>query len=80
MLILYVQLSECIIVLAGKTLSTINENTKNAFEDYKKSFCMICYKLYEYGLQEHDKRTEEIRLFETTVNEGKESAQDEARR
>ncbi|XP_012223445.2 dynein regulatory complex subunit 3-like [Linepithema humile] len=65
---------------AGKTLSTINKDTKNAFEDYKKSFCTICYELYEYGLQEHDKRTEEIRLFETAVNEGKENTQNEARK
>lgn len=64
----------------GKTLSAINEDTRNAFEEYKKSFSAICRELYELGLQEHNKRTEEIRLFEVTVNEGKEEAQNQMRR
>ncbi|XP_011699185.1 PREDICTED: leucine-rich repeat-containing protein 48-like isoform X2 [Wasmannia auropunctata] len=65
---------------AGRTLSTLNESTQNAFEEYKKSFVAICQKLYKLGLQENDKRTEEIRLFEVAVNEGKENTQNEARR
>ncbi|XP_011171581.1 dynein regulatory complex subunit 3 isoform X2 [Solenopsis invicta] len=65
---------------AGKTLSTINENAQNAFEEYKKSFIAICYELYELGLQESDKRTEEIKSFEIVINEGKENTQNEARR
>ncbi|XP_018047328.1 PREDICTED: dynein regulatory complex subunit 3-like [Atta colombica] len=65
---------------AGRTLSTINENTQNAFEEYKKSFVAICHELCELGLQENDRRTEEIRLFETAVNEGKTNMQNEARR
>ncbi|XP_018378000.1 PREDICTED: dynein regulatory complex subunit 3-like [Trachymyrmex cornetzi] len=65
---------------AGKTLSTINANTQNAFEEYKKSFVAICHELYELGLRENDRRTEEIRLFEITVNEGKTNMQNEARR
>jgi len=66
--------------VAGRTLSTINENTQNAFEEYKKSFVAICHELCELGLQENDRRTEEIRLFETAVNEGKTNMQNEARR
>jgi len=66
--------------VAGKTLSTINESTQNAFEEYKKSFIAICYELYELGLRENDRRTEDIRLFEVAVNEGKENTQNEARR
>lgn len=65
--------------IAGKTLSTINENTQNAFEEYKKSFVVICYELYELGLRENDRRTEEIRLFEIAINEGKENTQNEAK-
>ncbi|XP_012058247.1 PREDICTED: leucine-rich repeat-containing protein 48-like [Atta cephalotes] len=66
--------------VAGRTLSTINENTQNAFEEYKKSFVAMCHELCELGLQENDRRTEEIRLFETAVNEGKTNMQNEARR
>jgi len=66
--------------VAGRTLSIINENTQNAFEEYKKSFIAICYELYELGLRENDKRTEDVRLFEVVVNEGKENTQNEARR
>ncbi|XP_011865507.1 PREDICTED: leucine-rich repeat-containing protein 48-like [Vollenhovia emeryi] len=65
---------------AGRTLSTINETTQNAFEEYKKSFVAICHELYELGLRENDSRTEDIRLFEVAVNEGKENTQNEARR
>ncbi|XP_050445114.1 dynein regulatory complex subunit 3-like [Cataglyphis hispanica] len=65
---------------AGRLLSTINEDTQNAFEEYKKSFSAICHELYELGLQEHDKRIEEIRLFELVVNEGKENKQNVARK
>ncbi|KYN34092.1 Leucine-rich repeat-containing protein 48 [Trachymyrmex septentrionalis] len=66
--------------VAGRTLSMINENTQNAFEEYKKSFVDICHELYELGLRENDKRAEEIRLFKITVNEGKTNMQNEARR
>ncbi|CAL1687377.1 unnamed protein product [Lasius platythorax] len=65
---------------AGRMLSTINEDTQNAFEEYRKSFSAICHELYELGLQEHDKRTEEMRLFELVVNEGKENKQNTARK
>ncbi|XP_018405837.1 PREDICTED: dynein regulatory complex subunit 3-like [Cyphomyrmex costatus] len=65
---------------AGKTLSTINENTQNIFEEYQKSFVAICHELYELGLRENDRRVEEIRLFEVVVNEGKKNMQIEARR
>lgn len=61
-------------------MSTINETTQNAFEEYKKSFTAICYELYELGLREDNKRTEDIKLFEGVVNEGKENKQNEARR
>ncbi|XP_029177734.1 dynein regulatory complex subunit 3-like isoform X3 [Nylanderia fulva] len=64
----------------GRILSTINEDTQNAFEEYRKSFSAICHNLHELGLQEHDKRTEEIRLFELVVNEGKENKQNVARK
>ncbi|KMQ90308.1 leucine-rich repeat-containing protein 48-like protein [Lasius niger] len=65
---------------AGRMLSTINEDTQNAFEEYRKSFSAICHELYELGLQEHDKRTEEMRLFELVVNEVKENKQNTARK
>ncbi|XP_072749124.1 dynein regulatory complex subunit 3 [Anoplolepis gracilipes] len=65
---------------AGRMLSTINEDTQKAFEEYKKTFSATCHELYELGLQEHDKRTEEIRLFELVVNEGKENKQNAARK
>lgn len=66
--------------VAGRMLSMINENTQNAFEEYKKSFIAICHELYKLGLRENDRRTEEIKLFEIDVYEGKENAQNEARR
>ncbi|RLU16950.1 hypothetical protein DMN91_011019 [Ooceraea biroi] len=64
----------------GRTLSLINEDTQNAFAQYRKSFSAICNELFELGLQEHRKRAEEVRLFEVAVNEGKESTQSEARK
>jgi ferritin-like protein len=66
--------------LDGKTLSTINEDAKQAFKDYKELFCAMCNELYEIGLQEHKKRLEEIRLFKKAVNGGKETTQNEARK
>lgn len=61
-------------------LSLINEDTQKTFEEYRKSFSKICNKLCEVGLEEHNKRLEEIRLFEVAVNGGKESTQNKARR
>jgi len=58
----------------------INENTQNAFEEYKNSFIIICHELYELGLRENDRRTEEIKSFEVAINKIKENAQNEARR
>lgn len=66
--------------IAGRALSTINEDTQHAFEEYKESFITICHELYELGLRENEKRTEEMRLFEVAVNKGKENMQNEARR
>lgn len=66
--------------LVGRELSTTNENVQNEFEKYKNSFTTICHKLYEFGLEEHKKRTEEIRLFEAAIDKGKENTQDESRR
>jgi len=66
--------------VAGRKLSMINENTQHAFEEYKKSFIIICHELCELGLRENNKRTEEIKLFEVAINKGKENAQNEARR
>ncbi|XP_020297321.1 dynein regulatory complex subunit 3-like [Pseudomyrmex gracilis] len=64
----------------GTKLSTINKNIQNEFEKYKNSFTTICHKLYEFGLEEHEKRTEEIRLFKSAVDKGKENTQNESRR
>jgi len=66
--------------LGGKTLSTLNEDAENAYEEYKTSFCAICNELYEIGLQEHKKRLEEVQMFESAVNGGKKTTQNEARK
>lgn len=67
-------------MLEGKTLSAINQDTRDTFEEYGKHFSAKCRELYELGLQEHSKRTEEMRLFELAVNEGKEEMQNRSRR
>ncbi|KAL0101039.1 hypothetical protein PUN28_018712 [Cardiocondyla obscurior] len=65
---------------ANKIFSTINEDTKNAFEEYKKSFIAICHGLCELGLRENDRRTEDMRSFQVAVNEDKKNTQNKARR
>lgn len=80
MYIYYIIFIYTYICIVGRKLSTINESTQNAFEEYKKTFSATCHELYELGLREHDKRTEEIRLFECVINEGKENKQNIARK
>lgn len=58
----------------------VTEETQKTFEKYRESFSAICNELCELGLQERDKRTEEIALFEVAVNEGKENMLNETRR
>ncbi|XP_033211386.1 dynein regulatory complex subunit 3-like isoform X1 [Belonocnema kinseyi] len=62
----------------GRALMSLNEETEEAYEQYKRTFSEQCHELFELGLKEQERRTEEIRLYEETVNKGKEDAQKEA--
>ncbi|XP_032677212.1 dynein regulatory complex subunit 3-like isoform X2 [Odontomachus brunneus] len=64
----------------GKTLSMVTEETQDIFEKYRESFSAICNELCELGLQEHNKRNEEMALYEAAVNEGEENMQNESRK
>ncbi|XP_053971815.1 dynein regulatory complex subunit 3-like isoform X1 [Hylaeus volcanicus] len=64
----------------GIELTMVNEETQNAYEEYKESFSLMCQELCEVGLKEHEKRTYEINLFTNAVNEGKEATQDQGRK
>ncbi|XP_014611574.1 PREDICTED: leucine-rich repeat-containing protein 48-like [Polistes canadensis] len=55
----------------GKDLSAVNNDTKNAFEEYRNKISSICYEFYEIGLKEQVKRDNEIKLFNDAVNDGK---------
>ncbi|OAD51970.1 Leucine-rich repeat-containing protein 48, partial [Eufriesea mexicana] len=59
----------------GIDLSMVNEDTQNAYEEYKINFSTICKEICEIGLKEHDKRINEINTFDNAVNEGKGSSQ-----
>ncbi|KAG7202439.1 hypothetical protein KM043_018743 [Ampulex compressa] len=63
----------------GKALSMVNEDTQNAFKEYGRTFSTICQELFELGLKEKDKRTNEIELFNTDINKGKEIIEDNCR-
>ncbi|XP_017795618.1 PREDICTED: dynein regulatory complex subunit 3-like [Habropoda laboriosa] len=63
----------------GKELSMVNEDTQNAFEQYKINFITICEELCEIGIKENDKRMGEINVFNTAVNEGKTASQNQGR-
>ncbi|XP_012283171.1 dynein regulatory complex subunit 3 [Orussus abietinus] len=63
----------------GKDLQGLNDDTQNAFEEYRKIFSAISQELYELGLKEQIKRSDEITLFKDIVNEGKDANQKDAR-
>lgn len=63
----------------GIELSMVNEETQNTYEEYKKNFIALCQELCDIGLKAHDQRMDEIKLFTTAVNEGKESSQNRGR-
>lgn len=64
----------------GKELSLLNEDTRDLYDEYEKKFMDLCRQLFEFGLQEQEKRSEEIRLFEKIVDEGQEAVHAEGRR
>lgn len=57
----------------------VNEDTQNAYEQYKINFSTLCQELCEVGLKEHDKRLDEINLYNIGVNEGKNISQNQGR-
>ncbi|KAK1125439.1 hypothetical protein K0M31_005804 [Melipona bicolor] len=63
----------------GKDLSMVNEDTQNAFEEYKINFSALCKEFCEIGLEEHDKRINEINLYDIAVNEGKSISENRGR-
>ncbi|KZC12151.1 Leucine-rich repeat-containing protein 48, partial [Dufourea novaeangliae] len=63
----------------GKELTTVNEDTQTAYEEYEKSFTVLCQEFCETGLKDHERRTNEINLFTTAVNKGKKESQDQGR-
>ncbi|KAI4498139.1 hypothetical protein M0802_006625 [Mischocyttarus mexicanus] len=63
----------------GKDLSTVNDDTENTFEEYRKKISSICNEFYEIGLKEHAKRDHEIKLFNDAVNDGKSKVQNDSR-
>ncbi|XP_076386115.1 dynein regulatory complex subunit 3 isoform X2 [Megachile rotundata] len=63
----------------GKDLSMVNEDTQNAYEEYKINFTAISQELCEIGLAENEKRKNEIDIFTDCVNKGKTASQDRGR-
>ncbi|XP_043261602.1 dynein regulatory complex subunit 3-like [Colletes gigas] len=63
----------------GIKLSMVNEETQNAYKEYKECFSLICQEFCEIGLKEHEKRTNEINLFKNAVNEGKQASLNQGR-
>lgn len=63
----------------GKDLSVVNNDTENAFEEYRKKIIAICFEFYEAGLNEQSKRDNEIKLFNNAVKAGKEKVQNDTR-
>ncbi|KAK9310253.1 hypothetical protein QLX08_000282 [Tetragonisca angustula] len=63
----------------GKDLSMVNEDTQNAFEEYKINFSALCKEFCDIGLEEHDKRINEINLYDIAVNEGKSISENRGR-
>ncbi|XP_078047695.1 dynein regulatory complex subunit 3 [Augochlora pura] len=63
----------------GRGLSMVTEDTQNAYVEYEKSFIVLCQELCELGLQENEKRIDEINTFTIAVNNGKKSSQDQGR-
>ncbi|XP_043523311.1 dynein regulatory complex subunit 3-like isoform X1 [Frieseomelitta varia] len=63
----------------GKDLSMVNEDTQNAFEEYKINFSALCKEFCEIGLEEHDKRINETNLYDIAVKEGKSISENQGR-
>ncbi|XP_076635500.1 dynein regulatory complex subunit 3 isoform X2 [Colletes latitarsis] len=63
----------------GIKLSMVNEETQNAYKEYKENFSSICQEFCEIGLKEHEKRTNEINLFKNAINEGKQASLNQGR-
>ncbi|XP_071869979.1 dynein regulatory complex subunit 3 isoform X4 [Bombus fervidus] len=63
----------------GKDLSMVTDDTQNAHEEYKKNFIAICEEFCEIGLKEHNKRMNEINLYNIAVNEGKTISENQGR-
>ena len=57
----------------------VNEDTQNAFEEYKINFSALCKEFCDIGLEEHDKRINEINLYDIAVNEGKSISENRGR-
>lgn len=64
----------------GYILSNINSETSTIFQDFKRNFIEICHELYKLGIEEHEKRNNELKIFNKTVVNAKESVRNEARR
>lgn len=63
----------------GKDLSIVTDDTQNAHEEYKKNFTVICEEFCEIGLKEHNKRMNEINLYNIAVNKGKTISENQGR-
>ncbi|CAK9797049.1 Dynein regulatory complex subunit 3 [Anthophora quadrimaculata] len=64
----------------GKDLSMVNEDTQNAYDQYKINFIAVCEELCEVGVKENEKRMEEINIFNIAINEGKTASQNQGRK
>ncbi|CAK9803696.1 Dynein regulatory complex subunit 3 [Anthophora plagiata] len=64
----------------GKDLSMVNEDTQNAYDQYKINFIAVCEELCEVGVKENEKRMEEINIFNIAINEGKIASQNQGRK
>ncbi|XP_034939742.1 dynein regulatory complex subunit 3-like isoform X2 [Chelonus insularis] len=51
----------------GLIIKTINDDTLNAFEDFKLNFTNVCHKLYKFGINQHHQRLEEIKEFNSVI-------------
>lgn len=62
----------------GNSLLTLCEDARSAYAEYKVKFMELCKDLYELGLAEQIRRSEEIKMFEDLVTKGEDDIQKES--
>ncbi|XP_015523196.2 dynein regulatory complex subunit 3 [Neodiprion pinetum] len=59
----------------GNDFLTLSEDARSAYAEYKVKFMELCKDLYELGLAEQIRRSNEIKMFEDLVTKGEDDIQ-----